>query len=90
MNAKRLTARQVAKARADIDAKIEGLRAIEQGFHVFADGENAIPESIYDAWNATLSAISEMEEHRRQVELNPRPIIAGEMGTYELAQANID
>lgn len=89
MTTKRLTARQLAKALAEIDTQLASLRAIEQGFHVFADG-NAIPDAIYTAWNATHAAISELEYHRGQVELNPRPIPAGELGTAELVWQNID
>jgi len=89
MTNRRLTARQLTKALAEIDVQIEALRVIAQAY---ADtfGDTDIPTPVYDAWNATNSAIEALEFKRAEVEANPRPIPAGEYETWLLVKANID
>ena len=85
---RRLTARQLAKALAEIDAQIAAVDTVIATYA--ATFVSDIPEMVYDAWNAAHSARTALVFHRDRVELNPRPIPAGEMGTWELVKANID
>lgn len=88
---KRLNARQLAKALADIDAQITRMEYILSDYDALGTlYPVAVPEYVGDAWNAAHDALAALREHRSRVELNPRPIPAGEMGTWELVRQNID
>lgn len=91
MNAttRRLTAKQLAKALAEIDANLNAIdQALAEFEAVWAGG--TVPDAVCDAWNHLHDAHAALTAHRAQVEMNPRPIPAAEMGTWELVQQNID
>jgi hypothetical protein len=81
--------RKTAKALAEIDGQIAGLREIEARFHLL--GATGIDE-VGDAWNSVHDAITALEAHRRWVEMEPlhAAAIAQNPGGYALAAANID
>jgi hypothetical protein len=87
---RRLTARQLATALAEIDAQLAQLVAIEGMFRSSFATASIRLGGTADAWNATHDAIRELEEHRAEVAANPRPIAPAERGTWELVQQNID
>lgn len=87
---RRLTARQLATALAEIDQQLAGLREIEALFTARFATESVRLGGTADAWNATHDAIAELEAHRAEVEANPRPLTFAEAQSFALVQANID
>lgn len=84
--------RELAAELARLDAAIAGMEAIAQSFADLFDtvAYRPVPEAIGTAWNAAHDAVDALKRERAEVEANPRPIPAGEAGTYALVKQNID
>ena len=87
--ARRLTARQLAKALAEIDAQLAPITTALAELLKAYDGRE-VPEIVGEAWNHLHDAHDRLSEHRARVALNPAPIPASEWGTAQLAAQNID
>lgn len=91
--ARRMTKVQLAKALAALDAKLAAVDVILDAYAATfetVDYSDDFSVPLADAWNGAHDLRSALVAQRRQVELNPRPIPAGEYGTYLLAVQNID
>jgi hypothetical protein len=88
--ARRLTARQLAKALAEIDHQLAGLYAVRAAFVTHYTNDAALADEVCDAWNATHDAIREILARRVVIAENARPMPAAGQGTWELIQRNID
>jgi hypothetical protein len=88
------TPRELATELARLDRQILTLHAIEAQFQAgFTDTDGTIrpvPDAVSTAWNAVHDAIDALARERVDAEMNPRPIPAGEAGTYALIKDNID
>jgi len=88
---KHLNARQLAKALAEIDAQIARMEYIVSDYEALGTlYPAAVPSYIYDAWNTAHDAVTALRMERDRIELNPRPIPAGEQCFAELVRQNID
>jgi hypothetical protein len=87
---RRLTARQLATALAEIDQQLAGLREIEALFRARFASESVRLGGTADAWNATHDAIAELQAHRDVVAANERPLTFAEAQSLALIHANID
>lgn len=88
---RRLTARQLAKALAEIDAKVAGVCLILDTYaSTFGEDYSSLDRYVIDAWNAAHDARRALLAERAGLVANPRLIPAAEYGTYLLAAQNID
>lgn len=87
---KYLNRRELTAELARLDKLIADMEAIEKSFLRSWDGTSAVHPQVAQAWNATNDAIDRLRRERGDVEANPRPIPAGEAGTYALVKDNID
>lgn len=85
-----LKPRELKAKLAEMDALITKMEAIERSYEVAFGKWTPVPETVYDVWNATSDAVETLKRQRAEVAWNPRPIPAGEAGTYELVKQNID
>jgi hypothetical protein len=87
--ARRLTARQVTRAVAALDAQLATVAAALDAFGLAWEGQT-VPDAVGTAWNSLHDAERDLEEARADVIANPRPIPASEWGTALLVAQNID
>ena len=81
--------KQRAAAIQTLTDKIAVMTAIEATYEIAFGEFSPLPEAVYDAWNAAVSAKSALEHELRIVE-NYRPVPAGQEAIYEMIRENRD
>jgi hypothetical protein len=81
--------KQRAAAVQTLTEKIAVMAAIEATYEAAFSSYSPVPEAVYDAWNAAVSAKSALEFERRYVS-NYSPVPAGQEAIYEMIRENRD
>lgn len=84
-----MTKKQRAEAIQTITEKIAVMTAIEATYEAAFGTYRPVPEAVYDAWNAAVSAKSSLEWELKALE-NAVDVPAGQEAIYEMIRENRD